>query len=91
MRTAFRISSICILIFALFFFGLTPSAFHNQLSTSGMIIMIISGVLMIISMGISFGLMLLLDAEEQEQSWRDLDKRIEENKKKFRETHKPIY
>jgi len=91
MRKAFKISSICILIFALVFFGLTPLAFHNQLSTSGMIIVIISGVLMLMSMGISFGLMLIVDAEEQEQSWRDFDKRIEENKKKFRETHKPIY
>lgn len=91
MKKAFRISSICILIFAALFFGLTPSAFHNQLTEIGMIIMIVSGILMIISMGITFGLLLMIDAEEQEQSWRDLDKRIEEHKQSLKDKYKPIY
>lgn len=91
MKTAFRISSICILIFAIFFFGLVPAALHNQITTLGMIVMLVAGILMIISIGITFSLMLILDSEKKKEDWRDLDSKIKENEKRLKEKHISIY
>lgn len=80
MKVAFRISSFCILFFALIFCFLAPAAYKEQLTNFWMCVVIISGVLMIISMAVSIMTMLLLD-----------DKRIEEHKESLKDKYKPIY